>query len=119
MSLPRANKTGQGSLWVDSAPADTSFVTAAPLLMDGRAAVEVVYSGLDAADAYVRLWGSNSGDFTKARCLTDEAATLTTANSAILFNIFEIGYSYLHLEYDAGANTTGSIDADLARKQTS
>ena len=32
---------------------------------------------------------------------------------------FEIGYSYLHLEYDAGANTTGSIDVDLARKQTS
>ena len=119
MSIPRFNRTGQGNLWVDSAPADTSFTTGIDVMIDGRAAVEVVYTGLDAADGYVRLLGSNSGDVLKARCLTGEPTTLTTANSSILFNVFEIGYNYLHLQYDAGANTAGSIDATLSRKQTS
>ena len=120
MSLPRTNlTTSESTAWVKSAPADTSFVTAVPVLMDGKAAVEVVYAGLDAADAYVRIKASNSGDSTRARDLTTLAQTMTTANSSILFNVFDIGYSYLHLEYDAGSNTDGTITAHLSRKQTS
>lgn len=113
MSLPRPSK------WVDSAPAATSFTTAIPVLMDEMAGVEVVYSGLDAADAYVRLKASNSGDITRARNLTDFASTMVTTNSAILFNIFNAAYHYLHLEYDAGSNTDGAINVYLSRKQKS
>jgi len=120
MSLPRTNLTSsESSAWVDAADAAVSFVTAVPVMMDGSASVEVVYTGLDAADGWVRLQASNSGDQTRARDLTISAATMTTANSSILFNINEIGYSYLHLVYDAGSNSAGSITARLTRKQTS
>ncbi len=116
MSLPRSNEV---TPWVNAAAADTSFVTGVPVLMDERAAIEVVYTGLDAADAYIQLKGSVSGEIAKARNLTDYASTLTTANSSILFNVGDIGYSWLHVVYDAGANTAGSITIDLTRKQKS
>ena len=119
MSIPRMNQASQGSIWVDSAPAATSFTTAIAVLHDQRAGIEVIYSGLDAADAYVRLHASNSGDATRARRLTELPATLTTANSSVLFNVTEMGYNFIHLEYDAGANTAGAVDVYLSRKQTS
>jgi len=113
------NTTGEGSKWVDSAPADTSFVTGVPVLMDEVAAVEVVYTGLDKADATVRMKAGNSNDATRARCLTVDPQTMTTANSSILFNISQMGYNYLYLEYDAGSNSAGAINAYLSRKQKS
>ena len=120
MSLPRANLTSsESSAWISAADAAVSFVTAVPVMMDGSASVEVVYTGLDAADGYIRLQASNSGDQTRARDLTISPSTLTTANSSILFNIEKIGYGYIHMVYDAGSNSTGSITARLTRKQTS
>ena len=119
MSIPRFNKTGEGNLWVNSAPADASFTTGIELLHDSNAAVEVVYTGLDAADATVRLKASNSNDVDRARNLTAAPSTLTTANSSYLFNIEEANYGYLHLVYDSGSNSAGSVYAYVVRKQRS
>ena len=120
MSLPRMNLTASENVaWVSSAQADTSFVTGVPVLMDDRAAIEIVYTGLDAADAWVKLQASNSGDATRARDLASDVITMTTANSSILFNVYQVGYGYIHLVYDAGSNTKGSVTARLTRKQKS
>ena len=120
MSLPRTNLTStENQPWVNSVSAAASFVTAAPVLMDGSAAIEIVYSGVDGVDGWLRLQGSNSGDQTKAKDLTLAATTMTTAASSILFNVSQIGYGYIHLVYDAGSNTTGTITARLTRKQVS
>ena len=119
MSLPRINRQDEGTPWVNSAPADTSFVTGVPVLMDTKASVEVIYSGLDAADATVWMKASNQNNSAAPRCLTPNPSTLTTANSSVLFNISQMGYSYLYLDYDAGSNTDGAITARLVRKETS
>ena len=116
MSLPRSNEQ---TPWVDSAPADTSFVTGIPVLMDGSAAIEVVYSGIDATNGNIRLKGSVSGEIAKARNLTDYASTFTATAAAFLFNVSDIGYSWIHVVYVAGSNTAGSVTVDLTRKQTS
>ena len=119
MSLPRTNNQSQSPAWVNSAPADTSFVTGIAVLHEDRAAVEVIYTGLDAADATIRLKASNSNDINRARNLTDDVCTMTTANSSILFNIKEMGFTFLHAEYDAGSNTAGAVTVHLSRKQKS
>ena len=120
MSLPRTNLTNSTyTPWVNEADAAVSFVTAIPVLHDSAASVEVIYSGLDDVDGTVKLTGSNSGDYTRSRDLTYDVVTMTTANSSILFNVNQIGYGYIHLIYDAGGNTAGTITAHLVRKQTS
>lgn len=119
MSLPRFNQSGQVSAWTSSAPADTSFVTAIPVINDANAAIEVVYKGLDAADAYMRLRASNSGDYLSATPLSETACTFTTAAGFSLFNVKDIGYAYIHAEYDAGSNTDGTVTLYVTRKQQS
>ena len=120
MSLPRTNLTSSENLaWVKSAAADTSFVASAAVLMDEAASVEVIYADLDAADAYVKLQGGNSGDYTRARDLRDYVTTMTTANSSILFNVSDVSFNYIYLVYDAGSNSKGTITAHLSRKQKS
>ena len=116
MAIPRANSQAEGTPWVNSAPADTTFSVDVPVMIDGMASVEVVYSGLDAADGSIRLKASNSRNSSTARNLTTDAYTLTTANSSIFFNIYGIGYNYLHAMYDPGSNSTGGITLYLARK---
>jgi len=113
------NLTSQGEPWVNGVDAATSFVASTAVLMDEAAGVEIIYSGLDAADAYVKLQGGNSADITRARDLTDFVTTMTTANSSILFNVSKIGFNYMYLVYDAGTNSKGTITAHLSRKQKS
>ena len=113
MSLPREQK------WVNSAAAGTSFTTSIQVLADYCGSVHCVCSGLDAADGWFRVKGDNSNDASNAENLTTDASTMTTASTGVLFNIDQIGYRYLVLEWDAESNTKGAINVYLTRKQRS
>lgn len=98
-----------------SIAASASFTTNFHVFNYSNAAIQVIWSGLDATNGTVRCRASNklAGNYQN---LTANPVTLTTAAGEHIFNIYDIGYGYIQLYYDNASNTTGSFEVVSVRK---
>lgn len=96
-----------------SITASASFTTFIPVLNYQLGSIQVVYSGMDTDVGVINIRGSNDQNPVAASKtwsqLNDTAVTLTSACDNKLFDITDIGYEYLQLQYKAVSNTTGQL----------
>lgn len=95
--------------------AAASYSTALEVQNYSNAAVQVIWSGVDATNGTIRCKASNryTTDFQN---LSQYPITMVASAGNHMFNIYDIGYSYLQIYYDPGSNTAGTIDLVATRK---
>lgn len=111
MSNPRYDSV------VASSSAATSFTTSFEVLNYNQCAVQIIWTSLNTAVGTVKLQASNDG--TNWENLTALPYTMTSANDNHIFNMYEIGYAFMQVNYAAVSNTAGQVTVKTVRKSFS
>jgi len=98
-----------------SVDATASFTTGINIHNHDNAAFQVVWTGVDADTATIRMQGSN--DNSNYENLTTNPTTMTSAADNHIFNVTDAAYHYLRLYYDDQSTSGGTITSVIALKK--
>lgn len=107
---------------VSSQTAGASFTAQFATLNYPLGSIHVIYGSMSTETGLIQVSGSN--DFTartspataKWSSLTPTVTTLVSSCDNRLFNIPDLGYSFIQVKYYANSNTTGTISAYVVLK---
>lgn len=102
--------------------AATSFTAQFATLNHQLGSIHVIYSSMSTETGTIQVRGTNdvtartSPSTAKWSSLTPTVTTLVSSCDNRLFNIPNIGYSFMQLIYAANSNTSGTINAYVVLK---
>lgn len=102
-----------------------SFTTQFATLNYQLGSIHVIYSGMDTETGTIQIRGTNdlvartSPATAKWSALVPAVTTLVSSCDNRLFNISDLGYNYVQLQYVANSNTTGTLNGYATLKSYS
>lgn len=100
---------------VSAVSAPRSFTTLIPQFINNdNGAIQVIWTNLTHANATFKLKATLDG--TNFSDLLSTFVTLVSGSSSALYNFTDAGYATVQAVYDAGSNTTGTIDVWVCTK---